>query len=72
MTLLQQIKVMTGLGFTLEIREAMHGGLDVVVRNKHGRHRWCSASAQLIEANDEAALVRALQECEPEWNLAKG
>ena len=64
MTLLQQIKAMTAQGFTLEIRDGLHGGFDVVVRNKHGRHLWCTASAEMIEADDEPTIVRALEECE--------
>jgi hypothetical protein len=72
MKLLQQIKAMTGNGFTFEIREGMHGGFDLVVRNKNGRHLWCTASAQLIESNDELSLVRALEECEREADSPPG
>ena len=66
MTVMQQIKAMTGKGLMLGIREGMHGGVDIVVSNKAGRHLWYTAAAETIEQQDDHAVALALQECERE------
>jgi hypothetical protein len=72
MTLLQQIKALTALGFTLEIRDATGGGFDIVMRNKLGRHLWCNVTAAMVAGQDEPALSRALHDCENQAVLPPG
>jgi hypothetical protein len=72
MTLMQQIKTMTGEGFTIEIRDGKQSGFDVVVRNKLGRHLWCNASDDLIDRDDEQSLVLALEKCRRESDSPPG